>query len=60
MKIRLKEDLPIDKKHGCLQGNVYRVIRKSDDGRRRLTYFISTETGEECAAYAEEYEIASE
>lgn len=54
-KIRLLVDLPIATKHGAVKGAVFAVTRRDKIGRDRRIYFVGN-AGEECAAYAEEYE----
>ena len=48
-KIKLLEDLPLAKKHGCLAGREYDVIRY-EAGK----FFFMGDAGEECAALTHE------
>ena len=59
MKIELTQDLPIERKHGCLKGKTYEVtkIKKTKRSKYDLFYFNSDETGDLCAAYRHEMSI---
>ncbi len=58
MKIRLTQDLPIEKKHGAVKGAVFEAIDRVS-GRGGLHYFIG-KAGEKCGAYRHEYEVVQE
>lgn len=55
MIIKLKTDLPIDRKHEALKDNEYEVTGEW----RGLYYFIGA-AGEECGAHPQEFEIIEE
>ena len=57
MKIELTEDLPIDKKHGCVKGRQFEVTG-ARPGRKRLYYFYG-DTGERCGAFSRECKVVT-
>ena len=56
LKIRLLENLPIEKKHGARKGRVFEVVRqKKRQGRHYpAMYFFVGDAGEECGALERE------
>lgn len=63
MKIRLLEDLPIEKRHGCVKGLVLEAEEApiEDRGRGKPCYWIvSPKTGERIGVLNHEAEFVSE
>ena len=63
MKIRLLIDLPVEKQHGCIKGRVFDVTRcdvNSTSRRGAAKWFFMGDTGEECAAFLQEFEVVQD
>ncbi len=55
MKIKLTKTLPLEKKHGAIEGAIFEVIKK--EYRRGSKVFFMGNAGEECATFSHEYEV---
>lgn len=63
-KIKLIMDLPIDRKHGATNGEVFAITRfqqakkkKRQTGGLGLLVYFTSKDGSECGAYEHEYEV---
>jgi hypothetical protein len=59
MKIKLLQDLPIDKNSGAFEGKIFEVSETRVFDRRNMAYFTGDD-GSKCAAYGHEYEIVED
>ncbi len=54
MKIKLKVDLPLEKRHGATKGRVFEVLMNRD------RYTFVGDSGEQCFAFSSEVEVINE
>ncbi len=57
LKIRLKQDLPIDKKHKCVKGAEFTVHKTKGRRFTDTLFYFKDHNDVECGAYGYELEI---
>ena len=58
MKIRLNQTLPIAKKHGCFEGEVFEVV--AEDELVAEAMWVLGRSGELCKVFFREYDVVED